>query len=389
MSEAFDYDFDPLPEPVPYVPNPVEVQLYPDAVAAWTVSVPPGAATAGVLALLDPGRLSQAGRVDALMALDRLQAWAAALQIRVITTLVDDPCSQSPAPKLDRGWAKEDVKTCLGESVSGARHRIRAANELVHRLPDTLAALEADAEGVDLDVLPARQLIWLIVAATFAMALAALALAPLAPVVHAAAEAGPRRKSLLRQPAFLAVLAAAGLIQASHAVYYGFSALEWRAAGLDGTTIAGLWALGVLAEIVLFAFSARLPPFVTPGVLLIAGGIGGALRWTAMAFDPPTALLPLLQLLHALSFGTTFLGSLWFVAQTAPSGQAATAQGYLAIASGAAMAAAMGVSGLLYAEFGARAYLAMALAAVVGGACALVAHRLVQRAGEPGQRVVR
>ena len=243
--------------------------------------------------------------------------------------------------------------------------------------------------GIAVDVLPARQLIWLIVAATFAMALAAVALAPLAPVVHAAAEAGPRRKSLLRQPAFLAVLAAAGLIQASHAVYYGFSALEWRAAGLDGTTIAGLWALGVLAEIVLFAFSARLPPFATPGLLLIAGGIGGALRWTAMAFDPPTALLPLLQLLHALSFGTTFLGSLWFVAQTAPSGQAATAQGYLAIASGAAMAAAMGVSGLLYAEFGARAYLAMALAAVVGGACALVAHRLVQRASEPGQCVVR
>ena len=39
MSEAFDYDFDPdfdpLSEPVPYVPNPVEVQLYPDTAAAW------------------------------------------------------------------------------------------------------------------------------------------------------------------------------------------------------------------------------------------------------------------------------------------------------------------------------------------------------------------
>ena len=51
-------------------------------------------------------------------ALDRLQAWAAALQMRVIAALVEDPCSRSPAPKLDRGWAKEDVKACLGESVT-------------------------------------------------------------------------------------------------------------------------------------------------------------------------------------------------------------------------------------------------------------------------------
>ena len=143
MSEAFDFDLPDQPELTPYVPNPFEVGLFPDSAAAWAVSVPPGAATAGVLAQLDAALLSQAGRVDALMALDRLQAWAAALQIKMITALVEDPCSQSPAPKLDRGWAKEDVKTCLGESVTGARHRIRVAGELVHRLPDTLTALEA------------------------------------------------------------------------------------------------------------------------------------------------------------------------------------------------------------------------------------------------------
>ena len=104
------------------------------------------------------------------------------------------------------------------------------------------------------DVLPARDLIWLIVAAAAALLLAGLALAPLPGVAGQRQPPRPApKRHLLRDPAFLAALAAAALIQSSHAVYYGFSALAWRAAGLSGTTIAALWALGVVAEIVLFA----------------------------------------------------------------------------------------------------------------------------------------
>jgi len=132
----------------------------------------------------------------------------------------------------------------------------------------------------------------------------------------------------------------------------------------------------VAAEIVLFAVQARLPPFFTPTVLLMTGAAAGTLRWLGMAFDPPALVLPWLQLLHALSFGATHLGALMFLAHHAPAGQAATAQGYLAIAAGAAMAAAMALSGVLFADFGSRAYAAMALAAFAGGACGLVAHRL-------------
>ena len=229
--------------------------------------------------------------------------------------------------------------------------------------------------GFASDVIPARDLIWLIVAASFGLALAGLGLAPL-PGAHDAAAAPPlTRRRLLRDPAFLAVVAAAALIQASHAVYYGFSSLEWRAAGLGGGTIAALWALGVIAEIVLFALQERLPPFFQPTVLLMVGGLGGAVRWAGMALDPPTAVLPFLQVLHALSFGATHLGALTYIARHAPPGQGATAQGYLAIALGLVMAASMGLAGWLYGAFGSAAYAAMALAAVVGGGCALVAQR--------------
>ena len=54
----------------------------------------------------------------------------------------------------------------------------------------------------------------------------------------------------------------------------------------------------------------------------------------------------------------------------------ATAQGYLAVALGLAMAAAMGVSGVLYARWGSFAYVTMALLAAAGGVFALAARRL-------------
>ncbi|HZT24843.1 MAG TPA: MFS transporter [Pseudolabrys sp.] len=229
------------------------------------------------------------------------------------------------------------------------------------------------AAGFVTDAIPAQHLIWLILAASAVAALAATALAP----VHVKAVADDRshRRTLLRDPAFLAVLAAASLIQASHAVYYGFSALQWRGEGLDGAAIAALWALGVIAEIVLFALQGRLPPWFAPHVLLMIGALGATLRWSAMALNPPVLVLPLLQLLHAASFGATHLGMLGYVAAKAPPGQAATAQGYLAIALGTIMAGATALSGVLYGAFGSLAYAAMASAAIAGGAAAGIAVR--------------
>lgn len=231
--------------------------------------------------------------------------------------------------------------------------------------------------GVASDMIAARDLIWLIVAGYGVNAVVALMLAPLDTGAPQAIETPKPTQKLLRDKAFIAAIVAASLLQSSHAVYYGFSALAWRAAGFDGTSIAALWALGVIAEIVLFASQARLPALMTPAVLLIVGGLGGALRWTAMALDPPAVLLPFLQLLHALSFGATHLGTLGFVASRAPAGRVATAQAYLAVALGTTMAGATALSGVLYEGYGSLAYAAMALAAIGGGAAGYVARRTV------------
>lgn len=233
------------------------------------------------------------------------------------------------------------------------------------------------AAGALLDAITPGQLIWVVFAAMVVAAAAACTLRPLGPYDHAAAQVLPGSR-LLRAPAFIAVVVAASLIQASHAVYYGFATLAWQADGLDGRLIGALWALGVLAEIALFALSARLPA-MAPTVLLLLGAAGAAVRWAAMAFAPPAAALPVLQCLHALSFAATHLGALGFIARTVPVQRGATAQGYLAIALGLAMAGGLALSGVLYGRYGSAAYAAMAVAALLGGGCALVAHRLWHR----------
>jgi PPP family 3-phenylpropionic acid transporter len=209
--------------------------------------------------------------------------------------------------------------------------------------------------------------IWLIVAASALAAAVSLMLRPLRPGGEPEGAAPHRASRLLAMPGFLPVAAGASLIQASHAVYYGFSTLDWTAKGLSGSIIGALWALGVAAEIVLFLVSARLPAALGPRMLLLIGAAGAVVRWGAMALDPPLILLAAVQCLHALSFGASFLGAVQFLARAAPDGEAATAQAYFSTMQGIVMAAATGISGVLYGSFGALAYVAMAACAGVGG----------------------
>lgn len=231
------------------------------------------------------------------------------------------------------------------------------------------------ATGLVFDHISALHLIWVVVGA-FALA-AAVAFA-LPPLDADAAEARPRRSArvLLRSPGFLVVIVGASLVQASHGLYYGFSTLAWTAAGLSGSLIGFLWGLGTFSEIFLFALSGRLPPVFGPTMLLILGAAGGALRWTIMAFDPPVAALPLLQCLHAVSFGATHLGAVFYIARAAPKELAATAQGYLSIGIGVATSGAVALAGVMFGAFGTSAYLFMGAMAFAGGGFAFIAHRL-------------
>lgn len=167
---------------------------------------------------------------------------------------------------------------------------------------------------------------------------------------------------LVRQPAFLLFLLAGGLAQSCHAFYYGFGTLNWKALGYSADLIGLLWALGVVAEIVLFSFSDRVVAWLGPVRLLALGALAGLLRWTVLAFSPPLVILLPLQLLHAGTFGAVHLGAMHFIARAVPPHIVGTAQSiYAAVTIGVFMAVGQFASGHLFAIFGATGYLLMSL----------------------------
>ncbi|MCA8902410.1 MAG: MFS transporter [Hyphomonas sp.] len=124
--------------------------------------------------------------------------------------------------------------------------------------------------------------------------------------------------SLYRLPSVFAFSLAAALIQASHGAYYSFSSVIWVSQGISGSSVGILWAIGVVAEIVLLIFSARLLRGLGPVTLLWLGGLGAIVRWTAAGFALPLVGAALFQPLHAASFALTHLGTMRFLQATLP-----------------------------------------------------------------------
>jgi PPP family 3-phenylpropionic acid transporter len=221
--------------------------------------------------------------------------------------------------------------------------------------------------------LGAGAIVWLIVAGGALMTVAAHALERPIGLGRLEASSSPPRLelsgalSLVSSPSFLLLLAAGGAVQAAHAVLYTFSTLHWRAQGLSADWCGALWAISIVAEIGLFAFSGAVVKRVGAPQLIGLGAVAAVLRWTAMGFDPPLILLVPLQLLHGLTFGAAHLGAIHVIASTVPAAQAGTAQAlYASVVGGVAMGAAMLLAGPLYADFGGRAYWAMAALGALG-----------------------
>jgi PPP family 3-phenylpropionic acid transporter len=141
-----------------------------------------------------------------------------------------------------------------------------------------------------------------------------------------------------------------------------------------------LWGISIVAEVALFAYSAAVVRRIGPVELIALGAGAAVVRWLAMGFDPPLALLVPLQLLHALTFGATHVGAMHFIGRAVPQVQAGTAQAlYASVTGGIAMGGAMLVTGPLYAAYAGRAYWAMAALAVVGLIASLVLLKAKRR----------
>lgn len=234
------------------------------------------------------------------------------------------------------------------------------------------------AAGVALSRIGAGDLIWLNAAAAAIAALCALALPSVDRATAEGAVPAPLPlKTLLGLPVALAVTLCAALTQGSHAAYYSFSAIAWRAAGIDSLTVSLLWSLGVVAEIILFALSPRLR--LSAGALMVIGAGAALLRWILTSLSPALPLLVVIQPLHGLSFGAMHLGTIAVFARLVPHGLIASAQGLHFAVTGTVMALGQFASGRLYGSIGEGVYLAMAAMACAG---LLVALWIRQAAGD-------
>ena len=261
-------------------------------------------------------------------------------------------CLWTPLSPLTDGYA---LKGVTRHGLDYARMRLWGSASFV---------LFAMIAGLVFKIIDPQNLIWIIVAVAFLSALVGLGIVPLdAPPAGSAQQ--ERATGLLRQPLFLAIIGASALIQGSHAAYYAFSSITWQNAGFGGFTIAAMWSLGVVAEIVVFAISPRFT--LSPTVMVLIGAASGVVRWAITAQEPRIEVLTVVQLMHGLTFGITQVGTVALMVRSVPHHMLASAQGYMVATQGAVTSLTMMLSGLIYARVGEGVYYAMAAMALAGG----------------------
>jgi MFS transporter, PPP family, 3-phenylpropionic acid transporter len=151
----------------------------------------------------------------------------------------------------------------------------------------------------------------------------------------------------LTRPGVLAFYASVALMQLSHGPYYTFLTLHLEHLGYSRGTIGLLWAMGVVAEVLMFlAMSWILQRFSVRRVLFISFLLA-ALRWLLLgSFAEHLPVLIFAQILHAATFGSFHASAIHFVQRSFGPQQQGQGQALYAALSGTG-----GALGALYSGY--------------------------------------
>lgn len=124
----------------------------------------------------------------------------------------------------------------------------------------------------------------------------------------------PPIMDILRMPPVIAFFLVCFLQQAGHGPYYGFYSIYMESVGYTKTVIGQFWALGVIAEVVVFLFMHRLlRRFGARQVLMVSLALA-VLRWLLIGNFPDSIVIMLFaQIMHAATFGTFHAASIHLV----------------------------------------------------------------------------
>ncbi|WP_225639421.1 3-phenylpropionate MFS transporter [Candidatus Profftia sp. (ex Adelges kitamiensis)] len=167
-------------------------------------------------------------------------------------------------------------------------------------------------------------------------------------------------KNLLTESSVWRFLLCTSLQQGSHAGYYGFSTIYWQEAGYTASVVGYLWALGVVAEIIIFALSKRLFNHISVSQLFLISCICAVIRWSLMGSTTALPWLILMQILHAGSFTICHLASMRFIADRQGSDVIRLQALYSALGMGGSVAIMTIISGFLFKNYQGGIFYAMA-----------------------------
>lgn len=162
-------------------------------------------------------------------------------------------------------------------------------------------------------------------------------------------------RRIMARPEAWGLLLVSFLQQASHGPFYAFFSIHLGDLGYRESVIGALWALGVLAEIVIFVVTPRfLRRYSADRLIMLALGLT-VLRWLATGWLAREVwMIIMAQLLHAASFGLFHAAAIdrihrLFTGRARGRGQAL----YSSLSFGAGVAAGSFLAGLAWDSYGA------------------------------------
>ncbi|MHC2147823.1 MFS transporter [Pseudomonas sp. 210_17 TE3656] len=151
----------------------------------------------------------------------------------------------------------------------------------------------------------------------------------------------------LSSPGVAAFYVCVALMQLSHGPYYTFLTLHLEHLGYSRGVIGMLWALGVVAEVLMFLGMSWILARVSLRRVLMASFVLAALRWLLLGnFAEHLTVLLFAQVLHAATFGSFHAAAIAFVQRSFGARQQGQGQALYA-----ALAGTGGALGALYSGY--------------------------------------
>ncbi|MBK1648539.1 MFS transporter [Rhabdochromatium marinum] len=189
------------------------------------------------------------------------------------------------------------------------------------------------------------------------------------------AQPAPVMRAVLMRPEIISFLLTCFLMQFGHGIYYAFYSIRLEAVGYQSATIGALWALGVVAEVLVFMRMHWLLERFGARWILLASLLLAVLRWNLIGLLATSLGVQVVaQLLHAATFGAFHAASIHLVHHYFPGAIQGRGQAlYNSLSFGAGGGAGSLLGGQFWEPLGAAPTFALAaLAAALGWLCTWV-----------------